>query len=101
MLDIDRGLSNRKEELLRYFRGRAAESLEEIRRIYGTTQFRKSAGAINKAIISTKDTLIKTLTQTAKGERWNNDDVLRCVLMITYACYVVMLESRNEVWPYD
>ena len=21
--------------------------------------------------------------------------------MITYACYVVMLESRNEVWPYD
>lgn len=101
MFEINRSLGERKQELLLYFRGRAEESLEKIRNEYGVHQFRESATAINRAIMGTKDTLVKAVAQKAQLERWMNEDMLKCVLMITYASYVVMLESRNEVWPYD
>lgn len=101
MIVIDKLLRNRKEELLRYFRDRAAESLEEIRRTYGMAQVNEQAAAINRAIITTKNTLVKALTQRAMKELWPNDEILQCVLMITYVSYVVMIDSRNEVWPYD
>lgn len=101
MFSVDKTLQGRKEELLSYFRDRAAESLEEIVRTYGIDQFRERASAINRAIASARNTLITTLTQTASREGWDKGDLLRCVLMITYVSYVVMIESRNEVWPYD
>jgi len=101
MIVIDKLLRNRKEELLRYFRDRAAESLEEIRRTYGMAQVNEQAAAINRAIITTKNKLVKALTQRAMKELWPNDEILQCVLMITYVSYVVMIDSRNEVWPYD
>ncbi|HZO71904.1 MAG TPA: hypothetical protein VFB60_06845 [Ktedonobacteraceae bacterium] len=101
MLTIDHTLKDKKEELLNHFRSRALESLEEICRIYGISQFRERAQAVNKAVTETKNTLIKTLTQKAGWEGWDKEDILRCVLMITYVSYVVMIETRNEVWPYD
>ena len=55
VFEINRLLSDKKQELLLYFRGRAEESLEKIRSDYGTHQFRESATAINRAIVSTKD----------------------------------------------
>ena len=42
MITVDKSLSARKEKLLSYFRERASESLEEIRRIYGSTEFKVS-----------------------------------------------------------
>ncbi len=101
MISIDKSLSVNKEQLLSYFRDRANESLEVIRRTYGSTEFKQQASAINKAIIETKDNLIKTLLQKANKEKWNNREILKCILMITYTSYVVMIEYRNEVWPYE
>jgi len=94
-------LSLRKEDLLSYFRDRGAESLEEVRRTYGDNEFKKRAKAINKAVAKTKNALIKTLAQKATKQRWANDDILTCILMITYTSDIVMLECRNEVWPYE
>ena len=101
MIHIDKSLSGRKEELLIYFRERTSESLEEIRRTYGSTEFKEQARAINKATTETRNNIIKTLVQKAKAEKWSNKDTLQCVLMITYTNYIVMIESRNEVWPYE
>lgn len=101
MVILDKMLGDRKDELLSYFRNRAAESLQKIARIYGEAQVKDRASAINVAVKETRDNLVKTLTQKASKERWNNEDILRCVLMITYVSYVVMIDSRNEVWPYD
>jgi hypothetical protein len=101
MIEIDKSLSHRKGDLLNYFRQRGSESLEEIRRTYGTTKVKKQASLMNNAVNDTKGVLLKTLAQKAKNENWNNEEILNCVLMITYASYIIMLEYRNEVWPYE
>jgi hypothetical protein len=65
MLAIDSNLKEKKEELLTYFRNRAVEALDEIRRNYGVKQFKEQASAINKAIVGARNTLILTLKQRA------------------------------------
>ncbi|MCK9220968.1 MAG: hypothetical protein M0P47_13095 [Bacteroidales bacterium] len=100
-MNIDKTLSKKKEDLLNYFRNRAEEFLSEIKLTYGNTQFKKQASAINKALVETKDNLIAALLQKAESENWTNKEKLECILMITYSNYIVMLESRNDVWQYE
>ena len=101
MFTIDRSLKDKKAELLAYFRNRAAEAVEEIYRTFGIQEFKERATAINKSVTTTRNEMVKVLYQKATGENWSKEDVLRSVLMITYVSYVVMIEYRNEVWPYD
>lgn len=101
MIIIDKLLCERKEELLDYFRDRANESLEEVRRTYGNIEFRAQARGINRACIETRDNIIKTLLQKASKETWNNKEILQNILIVTYSNYIVMIESRNKVWPYE
>lgn len=100
-MNIDKTLRNKKATLLDYFRNRAEEFLSEIKLTYGNSQFKKQASAINKALIMTKDNLIATLLQKAETGKWTNREKLECILMITYSNYIVMLESRNDVWQYE
>jgi len=100
-MKIDKNLKNKKAELLQYYRSRAEEFLSEIKLTYGNTQYREQASAINKSLIETKDILLATLLQTAENEKWSNQEKLESILMITYTNYIVMLESRNDVWPYE
>lgn len=100
-MKIDKNLKNKKTELLQYYRSRAEEFLSEIKLTYGNTQYREQASAINKSLIETKDILLATLLQTAENEKWSNQEKLESILMITYTNYIVMLESRNDVWPYE
>nr|AGS52880.1 hypothetical protein [uncultured bacterium contig00016] len=98
---IDKSSKNKKTELLNYFRSRAEELLSEIKLTYGNTQFKEQASAINKSLIETKDNLISALLQKAEIEKWSNKEKLECILIITYTNYIVMLETRNDVWPYE
>ncbi|HPW65931.1 MAG TPA: hypothetical protein PLY32_01305 [Salinivirgaceae bacterium] len=100
-MKVDKNLKNKKVELLQYYRSRAEEFLSEIKLTYGNTQYKKQASAINKSLIETKDILLATLLQTAENEKWSNLEKLESVLMITYTNYIVMLESRNDVWHYE
>lgn len=100
-MKIDKNLKNKKTELLHYYRSRAEEFLSEIKLTYGNTQYREQASAINKSLIETKDILLATLLQTAENKKWSNQEKLESILMITYTNYIVMLESRNDVWPYE
>jgi hypothetical protein len=101
VINIDRTIKNKKEELLEYFRSRAVESLDVIIRTYGNDQYKERASASNKAIVETRSNFVKTLTQKAHWENWSKEDILRCVLLINYVSYVVMIDTRNDVWPYD
>jgi hypothetical protein len=101
MVVMDKALCNRKGDLLAYFRDRAKESLDEVKLTYGSTQFREQASALNLTNVETRDNFIKALLQKANAEKWLNEEILPCVLMITYTNYIVMIECRNDVWPYE
>jgi hypothetical protein len=101
MIKIDKSLSERKQILLEYFRDRITESLEEIIRTHGTKQYKKQAKEINKEINKTEENLVKNLLQEANKEKWSNEDILKCILMINYTKNVVMIENRNDVWLYE
>jgi hypothetical protein len=101
MITINKSLRNRKEDLLTYFRERANESLGEVNRIYGSSEFKKQAGAMNRANLETKDNIINILLKKASNEKWSNKGILQCILMITYTHYIVMIECRNDLWGYE
>lgn len=87
--------------LLNYFRSRASETLSELALTYSAADYKKKAQAVNHAIIQSKENLISILLETARRESWSNQEILECILMVTYTNDVVMLETRNTIWEYD
>ena len=75
--------------------------LEKQNRFLLIPSTKKRASLVNRGLIEAKENLLKILDQKSKKEKWKTDQVLEGVLMITYASYVVMLEARNNVWPYE
>ena len=100
-MNIDKDIRNNKSMLLAYYRSRAREILSEITLEYSATDYKKKATAVNHAILQSKDNLINILIEVAKRENWTNQEILECILMITYTNDLVMLETRNSVWEYD
>ena len=100
-LSIDRTLQSRKADMLSYLRQRAAEYLAEIREQYGETQFKQRASAINRAVHREREQLTAMIRQQARKEGWSNIETLRTVLLLMHCSNVVMIEKRNEQWPYD
>lgn len=98
---IDKKIGEKKSQLLDYYRSRGEELAVEIKEMFGETQYKEKANAVNKGMIETKLNLLKILEQQADKENWSNKDKLKGVLMITYTNYVAMMEARNEVWLYE
>jgi hypothetical protein len=98
---IGRDLKNQKQDLLDYYRSRSAELISELRSIYGDSEFKERAAAANKGLIEARGKLLKIIAQNSKSENWSCRDVLEAILMATYTNYVVMIETRNELWPYE
>lgn len=90
---------NDKVSLLTFFRSTAEDKMRKILR--SNRDYKKQASMINTEIKNQKDYTINEMMGVARRERWSNEQVLDCVLHITYASYVVMLEYRNQVWPYE
>lgn len=65
------------------------------------TNRNEKSNVINNEIKQLTNTIIKKLKMTAKQEKWSNDILLNEILLVTYASYIVMLEYRNKVWPYE
>ena len=101
LITIDRNLKNNKDELLSFFRDRSEESVQEIKQVYSDTQYKKRASAINRAIYKTRQELLKTVNQKANRENWQQEDLLKTHLMVTYVSYIALLEYRNLVWSYE
>lgn len=100
-MEINISLKNQKNILLRYFRSRAQEILNDLALQFSPSEFREKAKAVNKALQQSKETLLSTLLAKSRDEEWDKTDVLECILMITYTDDIVMLESRNAVWEYE
>lgn len=100
-LEIDAGFGDRKAELLAYLRSRVKELLADVTRKYGTTQYKKRASALNKALGHERQNLESVLNQTASNDEWSIIELLRARLLLMHCVNVTMLESRNEVWPYE
>ena len=56
---------------------------------------------MNKRIKSAKDFESSKILETAKNKNWQNEKLLNELLLLTYSSYIVMLEYRNEIWPYE
>jgi hypothetical protein len=100
-MNLTQETRNNKAEVIRYFRSRASEILSEIRLEHGNAQYKLQASAVNKKLAQVRTNLISTLLQIAERENWSAKERLESILTINYCNYVVMLESRNEVWQYD
>lgn len=97
-MEIRKKLHESKEEILEYLRDKADIALEEIQEL---DDKRKKSRKINSEINRIKDDLIGKVQFNSKAEDWSNDDILNNILMITYCSYIVMIEYRNKVWPYE
>jgi len=100
-LKIDAKFGDRKADLLKYLRSRTKELLADVTREYGTTQYKKRASALNKALGRERGNLESILNQSANHDNWSTEDLLRARLMLMHCVNVTMIESRNEVWPYE
>ena len=98
---IDTNFGSRKADLLTYLRSRTKELLGDVMREYGATQYKKRAAAINKALAGERAVIESVITQIAAKEEWSHRDHLRAKLLLMHCINVVMLESRNAVWPYE
>ena len=90
---------NDKAALINIFRVVAEREHQKI--VQTVHNHKKQARKINTVIKDLKDHIVNEMLRTARQNRWSNEYVLDCVLHITYASYVVMLEFRNKVWPYE
>lgn len=100
-MDISKEIRNEKDKLLKYFRDRSTEFIAEVNDEYGNTEFKKKAKKLNTLLVKARSTVIEIIEQKAKKEDWTNKEILESVLMVTYCNYVVMLEVRHSVWPYE
>ncbi len=60
-----------------------------------------AAKEINRQINLHRNEILAQTTRQANADAWTNERLLDEILRITYASYVVMLEYRNKVWPYE
>ena len=100
-MNINKETAKSKIELLQYYRDRSEEYLAEVDSDFGKTEYKKKAKRLNRLLIQAKESLIEVVEQKSKKEGWTNTETLECILMITYCNYVVMLEVRHSVWPYE
>lgn len=100
-MDITKDIKNDKEELLRYFRSRAEEELNELSSEFATNQYKEKTRVMNRFLQNSRDSIISAIKMVADEEKWDMQTILECVLMVTYTNDVVMLETRNSIWAYD
>lgn len=84
-----------KNKLLTIFRDEAAEYFEEVEAM--STGYKEKAAVLNRKIVQYRENYIEDATSVIKDENTKLD----AVLLITYVSYIVMLEFRNKVWPYE
>ena len=90
-----RRIEMNKIKLLNFFRDKALDFFEDIEG--KTLTHKEKAAAMNKKIVKLREDFIEDfLLNVVQVE-----DRLEQVLLITYVSYIVMLEFRNKLWPYE
>ena len=84
-----------KQQLLTLFRDKAADFYEDVEST--TSNFKEKAAVLNRKIVQFRESYIQDIISKISED----ESKLDAVLLITYISYVVMLEYRNKVWPYE
>ncbi len=87
-----------KTQWIKMFRQEAEKIMPVASRLVDRN---KKSDAINKAIKQYLSDNIENVKRVAKKDGWTNEQLLNEILLVTYASYIVMLEYRNKVWPYE
>lgn len=98
---VDKNIYKKKSVLLDYYRSRAEEIIAESKKVFADSEYKKRASYVNKGLTEAKENLIKIIDQKSKKENWSSHELLQGTLLITYTNYIVMMEARNDVWPYE
>ena len=97
-LTISPELRNNKSDLLTMYRSTVSSLSAQIR---SASRQQNKAKVVNDAINAVRDELRSIVVTQARDEEWSKQDLLETILMVDYTSFVVMLESRNSVWPYE
>lgn len=87
-----------KEQWIEKFRDVAETTLPTAMR---QSDRNKRSDEINKSVKRYLEEIIEQTRNKSRIQKWTNEQLLNEILMITYASYIVMLEYRNKVWPYE
>lgn len=63
--------------------------------------YRTVASVLNTKIKTYSESLHDRIVAQSVKESWDKSDTLSNILMLRYCSYVVMLEFRHKVWPYE
>ena len=88
-----------KEQWLKEFRNYAEQIVTPLMTARKTRN--DKASEINEQIKAYRDKKLALIKKQALTEKWDNENLLNEILCMTYVSYVVMLEYRNKVWPYE
>lgn len=97
-LEISPALKNKKSELLTMYRHSVTLVSEQI---CSAPTPQKKAKVVNDAINDIRDEYHSRIIEQSNTDHWSKQDLLETILMVDYSSFVVMLESRNTVWPYE
>lgn len=86
-----------KSKWIAFFTQQVATEKEKICSRY--KNYKDQASAINQFINDIRDNSIFSLK--AHSNELTQSELLDEILIITYASYIVMLDARNSVWPYE
>lgn len=86
-----------KSKWIAFFTQQVATEKEKICSRY--KNYKDQASAINRFINDIRDNSIRSLK--AHSNELTQSELLDEILIITYASYIVMLDARNSVWPYE
>ena len=86
-----------KSKWIAFFTQQVATEKEKICSRY--KNYKDQASAINQYINDIRDNSIRSLK--ANSNELSQSELLDEILIITYASYIVMLDARNSVWPYE
>lgn len=92
-------MAKSKQEYLGIFRNFAQDHLINV--IKGSEDKSQKAAIVNRCLVNFRSQRIEQIKQDVCVKSLGNLGLLNEILMITYVSYVVMLEYRNKVWPYD
>lgn len=88
-----------KIDWLNIFREKADSIIVEVKNAKLNRNLMTSE--INQQIKEFREFQEKAIVNRARQEDWNNEKLLDEVLLLTYSSYIVMLEYRNKIWPYE
>lgn len=99
ILERNFNMLHSKEQWLKDFRIHAETILSSLQA--SKMSRNDQASEINKQIKAYRDDKLIFIKKHAIAQKWDNESLLNEILVMTYVSYIVMLEYRNKVWPYE